>query len=60
MQISVRASKFIDRHIVSEIPTHLEDLFDHDEATHTGRLAALAIMLLSTNVVVFALKVLLS
>lgn len=50
---AMKAESFVERHIASEVPPHLADLFDHDEGTHGGRLAALAIMLASANVVVF-------
>lgn len=49
-------ASFIERHIVSEVPPHLADLFDHDEGTHTGRLTALALMLASANIVVLGLR----
>lgn len=58
MQIAVHAQNFIENHIASDVPAHLEDLFDHDEATCTGRLVAAAVMLLSTNLVVFAARIL--
>ncbi len=50
---AMKAESFVERHIASEVPPHLADLFDHDEGTHTGRLAAIAIMLASANIVVF-------
>ncbi len=52
-ELAMKAEGFVERHIVSEVPPHLADLFDHDEATHTGRLAAVALMLASINTVVF-------
>jgi hypothetical protein len=46
---------FVERHIVSEVPPHLADLFDHEEATPTCRLATLALMLASANAVVWTM-----
>jgi hypothetical protein len=54
--LAMKASQFVEKHIVSEIPPHLVDLFDHDEGTYTGRLLALALMLLSANIVGLALR----
>jgi hypothetical protein len=48
---AMKARSFIERHIVSEVPAHAADLFDHDEGTYSGRLTALALMLASTNIV---------
>jgi hypothetical protein len=48
---TMKAPGFIERHIVSEVPPHVADLFDHDEGTYSGRLVALALMLASANVV---------
>ena len=59
MNIAANARGFIERHIVSDIPAHLRDLFDHDEATHTGRLVAFALMLVSANVALLPMKLLL-
>lgn len=53
---TMKSPSFIERHIVSDVPPHLADLFDHDEGTHSGRLAALALMLASANIVVFIAK----
>lgn len=50
---TMKSPGFIERHIVSDVPPHVADLFDHDEGTHSGRLAALALMLASANIVVF-------
>ena len=51
---------FVERHIVSEVPSHVADLFDHDDATYTGKLAGFAIMLMSVNLVVMLAKLTLS
>jgi hypothetical protein len=45
------APGFIERYIVSDVPPHLADLFDHDEGTHSGRLFAFALTLASASVV---------
>lgn len=50
---TMKAPSFIERHIVSDVPPHVADLFDHDEGTYSGRLVALAMMLASANIVVF-------
>jgi hypothetical protein len=48
---AMKARSFIERHIVSEVPAHVADLFDHDEGTYSGRLTALALMMASTYIV---------
>jgi hypothetical protein len=48
---AMKAQSFIEQHIVSDVPAHVADLFDHDEGTYSGRLTALALMMVSANFV---------
>ncbi|NTF16953.1 hypothetical protein G6L37_00740 [Agrobacterium rubi] len=56
MNFASHARNFVNTHIVTDVPTSVEDLFDHDEATPTGKLCLIATVLASANIVAFAFK----